>query len=356
MRRGYARLIVGLVFVLLLISVSRCRETPSTPQPTPPPSRPLALQQAFFPFWAAPFLETSPKVALAWSDRPIRSWPKAALGGFTPDSRYHRWQCNPLLEPLAAGYGREVVMVWSDNMSNSGFDYPQCFADFVAAIFGEAESCNLTVLWANEWDRPDQANMTIAETARLFLDLVEICPNGAFIGPGTSTTDDGQQTARVLQSIKDQCGIPCPAIERIYALQPHMFTRPERGDCNPIVGDPIGGVPNPCVNVRPSERVDIFCDWVYGVRFDGLVTPCDPDVPIWPTIGWWTCHHYTTATVHDWIDDVVNDDRIELAFFFTTTQHASPECHFDSFLDESCLPAICLGWLGQAWYSYWRRQ
>lgn len=272
-------------------------ETPTaypSPQATEP-VRPSVVGSALMPIVHT--LEPArPKAGIA-----LAHWQRGiphGLVGVAGDVYYHTWG-------VVGGrteMGSKVSVVWCSE--KNGYDYLGAFGDYAAA----REPLTDVVLWSNEPDRPDQCDDTVDETARLFLDLAAICPDCRFVGPMYSTADDGRKVAAVWERVRELCGSPCPALDSWYGDSLHIY-------------------PRPTANYGPSERVDVFCQWVYGGE-------CQR--PIWVTeVGWRSCYGDGRDGFAEWLGDLDGDGRVERYFVYSLYLQPADGCRFSPLLDWS---------------------
>lgn len=232
--------------------------------------------------------------------------------GVGQDVYYHTWGVVGGRTPD----GNKVSVVWCDALGNN--DYEAMFADAV-----EGGAVSEFVLFANEPDRPDQCNASIERVAQSYLNLVVICPDCWFVGPMFSTADNGLKVAAWFTAVYALCGDPCPALDRLYALSLHIYTRGPQDKNSPA-----------WTNYLPSERVTELCQIVDGGE-------CQR--PVWITeIGWESNWAGVRAGIAEWVADMEGDDRVERYFMYSVWQRPGgrflPMVDFDSgrLLDMGC--------------------
>jgi hypothetical protein len=159
------------------------------------------------------------------------------------------------------------------------------------------------LLWANEPDRDDQADLTPLQVAELFLAIVEACPKCRLVGPMYSAADSGWLVAQVWRLVEEICGSPCPAVvNNRYAHSLHIYPRPD-------------------ANGGPAFRVLEFCRIVEGQD--------DCDIPIWITeMGYRSCYPYPYLIFKDWVTEALNHTNIEQIFLYSTFQSPQTTCQF----------------------------
>jgi hypothetical protein len=231
---------------------------------------------------------------------------------------YHTW--GVVAGQTDLGQKTSVVWGWKKN----GYDHLERFREYIEAEEGRTgEPAELFVLFANEPDRPDQADLTTEEVARLFLALVEICPGCRFVGPMYSAADAGQMVREVWDIVLEICGEPCPAMDSLYAHSLHVY-------------------PRPLLNYGPIGRVDDFCELVDGG---------DCLRPVWITeFGYRNCYGGTRKVFSHWIREAEQDPRIEYYFVYSTYQQPQIDCYFTPLLEwESWETGPVLDEMGLAW-------
>lgn len=289
-----------ITFAILLLILVSC-----APEPEPKPLVETTYD-SHLPVWGyyGQTAVSQQKAGLAWSDME-RGWPRKDLG-FNGLAHWHNWQW----VGDSVGCGGKIPMVWARDKNN--FPYLEKFVEWLD-YYEEWQGKPYAgcVMWANEPDRPDQANMTVNEVAALYLDMVAACPGCKMIGPGYSSADDGQKVRQVWDRVKQVCGINCPALANWYANNPHHFPIPEFWS--------------------PNTRLNIFCDTVYGEKGDGVNTPCRH--PNWPTIGYRTCYPNVYSNFKSWLQELEARPDVEKYFIFTTYQEPVAGCQFSAMLD-----------------------
>lgn len=299
-----------LLFLLFLVS---CQPAPEpTPQPTQEPEqRPPSTESSYLPLVTSRPCNESGKRAVALAYHEL-GMPHELLCLNSETTLYHTWG-------VVGGkteIGNKISVVWA--ASKNGFDYVRAFEEYVGG-----RALTDFVLFANEPDRPDQADMTEEEVARLFLDLVDICPTCRFVGPMYSAADNGRKVAEVWDIVGELCGSPCPAVGALYAHSLHVY-------------------PRPTLNYGPSGRIDDLCNLVDGG---------DCLRPVWITeMGWRTCFPGARSGFGNWLKQAENDPRIEYYFVYTTYQEPKDDCYFAPLLQwESWESGPVLDEMGLAW-------
>lgn len=198
---------------------------------------------------------------------------------------FHRWS------PYHGNtiHGTQVSMVYAYNI---GFDY---VAEWKVVV-----PSNYTgyVLWANEPDRPEQANLTTAQLVAMFINISTYCANCKFIGPMYSNADDGTKLKQFITACNanSNCNL-----SKIYAWSLHVYPRPSK-------------------NWLPSQRVDDLCNIIGQIYCNNR--------KIWLTeIGYTKNYGTPYQTFYSWITDAQNDPQIEKIFLYTTFQESSSPFH-----------------------------
>lgn len=275
---------------------------------------------------------TSPlKAGLAWSNRTM-GWPKNLLG-FDANAHWHNWQ--GVGDTLPCGGRYPVVWSWEGAAGSEGYPYLANFLDWVDYIEGiTGKPFAGCVIIINEFDRPDQADMTVAEVAEFMEVLAYACPGCKQIGPSESAAGDGRKIRMIKELLQTQCGSYC--MSRWWGHQPHHFPIPQGWD--------------------PNTRLTIFCDWFEGPIYwqngdiyrvnDGINSPCTK--PIYPTIGWRTCYPNVGTIFPQWLQQLENNPAVEKYFIFTTYQAPQITCQFSAMLDWAAWPDYVLSPFGTA--------
>lgn len=220
-----------------------------------------------------------------------------------PNGLYHRWSHYYGLDEN----GTRVSMVWSH--VNLGWDY--------VAEWKTVVSSNYTgfVLWANEPDRPDQADLTTAQLVTMFINISTYCPNCKFIGPMYSNADDGTKLKQFITACNanSNCNL-----NKIYAWSLHVYPRPAK-------------------NWTPSQRVDDLCNIIGTIYCSNR--------KVWLTeIGYVKGYATPYSTFYNWIVNAQNDPQIEKIFLYTTFQESSSPFHGALVWGDTDLTDI-----GRAW-------
>jgi hypothetical protein len=234
-----------------------------------------------------------------------------ALFGLAADAHYHTWG----IVGGTTSTGDKTSVVWASD--SNGYDYIGAFEDYIAD-----RTTAEYVLWANEPDREDQADMSIQEVAVMFLELAAICPDCRFVGPMYSASDDGRKVAAVWERVAELCGSPCPAMDALYAHSLHIYPRQN-------------------LNTLPSERVTALCELVDGGE-------CLR--PVWVTeFGWLDCFGNVRQGFGEWLEDANADSRIKRYYVYTTYRQPSDnDCPFSALLDWGAWPDYRLRPMGVA--------
>lgn len=296
--------------LFLLIALSPAGDASAVPIPLPP------ANAVYLPLvHSRPCPAENPKVnvALAYRERGIPHDLLCIPAG----NYYHDWQWRYIEDSL----GVRLPMVWSG----------ESLALFIAfkeqwEVLNERPA-TWYVLWANEPDRPDQADMTPAEVAALFLAIVSACPGCRLVGPMYSAADAGWEVAEVWRIVEEICGSPCPAVQKNrYAHSLHIYPRPD-------------------LNGGPAYRVQEFCLIVEGEE--------DCGIPIWITeFGYRSCYPTPYPIFKWWVTEALNHPNIEHVFIYTTFQQPQLTCYFLGALNWSAWEltgASSVSTIGRAW-------
>lgn len=286
--RSGLRLALLLVFLILPTVISS-----AAPIPLP------AANAIYLPLvHSQPCPTSNPKVGVALAYR-LRGIPHDLLC-IPVGNYYHDWQWMYVEDDL----GVRLPMVWSKESLPLFIEFKEQWE-----ILNERPAMWF-VLWANEPDRPDQADMTPAEVAILFLAIVSACPDCRLVGPMYSAADAGFFVAEVWQIVEDICGSPCPAIlKNRYAHSLHIYPRPD-------------------LNGGPTYRVQEFCLIVEDAE--------DCSIPIWITeFGYRSCYPTPYFVFQWWVTESLRHPNIEQIFFYTTFQEPQLDCYFLGALDWS---------------------
>lgn len=193
-------------------------------------------------------------------------------------------------------------MVWT--AEKNGLDYVLGWSKYLDQweVINDQEYSGF-LLFANEPDRPDQADLTPEEVALMYLRMTEICPNCQFVGPMYSAADAGQ----MVREVWDICQELGCDMSKLYAHSLHIYPRPD-------------------LNYGPAGRVRDFCLIVEGQE--------DCSRPIWVTeFGYRSCFAGVYKVFKNWTIEALTHPQIEQVFIYTTFQEPKAECHFYGMLD-----------------------
>lgn len=195
---------VILVSTLILLTILALVYT----KPSPPEAlRELFLgqQQAFSPIHHSPecpIRHYKARIAWAYKGKPFNPNWLCLPGGL--QFKYHDWDSD-------LNGNRKYPVVWSNRE-----DLWQRFMDRVPSTYSGL------ILFANEPDRSDQANMTTQQTAELAIRIVNYAPQACLVGPMYSTADNGLKSRQAYNAYIALGGNP----ERLCYGSIHIYPRP----------------------------------------------------------------------------------------------------------------------------------
>jgi len=169
------------------------------------------------------------------------------------------------------------------------------------------------VLWGNECDRPDQCNLSVADTVDFFLDLQDHCPDCKYVCPMYSVFDDDGSISHDFYDAYITAGGDDDAI---YAASMHVYN----------------------MGWNPYDSLDERLDAFYT---NYLTHTGQGEKKVWITeIGWFnTCaptqDHEIGDDLPGWFIEADTDNRIEYYFGYTTFTHEQDACKFEPYWEEN---------------------